>query len=159
MRNGSGDDWFLLFDSHGAALKGFAHEYSLARDASFAARIQETLPSEFSSFLREPAFSMQSASFCIWRAIADEHWNIVLPSSGSISPDKDGSADLIGILDGNPETYRRFAVDYYERDIPLAAVQAIYEHQALSEPLVAILNSECVLSDVAADALEIGYPS
>jgi len=35
MRNGCGDDWFLLFNSHGAALKGFAHEYPLAGDASF----------------------------------------------------------------------------------------------------------------------------
>ncbi len=26
MRNGSGDDWFLLLDATGAALKGFAHE-------------------------------------------------------------------------------------------------------------------------------------
>ncbi|MGB8356109.1 MAG: hypothetical protein WCD79_19585 [Chthoniobacteraceae bacterium] len=157
MRNGSGDDWFLLFERYGAALKGLAHEYPLAGDASFAARIQETLPSEFSSFLHEPAFSMENASFCIWRTVTDTHWNIVLPPGGSVSPEKDGSADLIAILDGNPETYRLFAEDYYEREIPLAAVQAIYNHQVLTDSLVANLNSECVLSDIVADALEIGY--
>src|SRR5689334_10660936 len=45
MRNGCGDHWFLLFDLNGAALVGFAHEYSLAKDSSFANRIQEIVPS------------------------------------------------------------------------------------------------------------------
>src|SRR5436190_14373244 len=67
MRNGCGDDWFLLFDEFGAALKGFAHEYPLAGDAAFAARIQQDVPAGFASFLREPAFGMESASFCLWR--------------------------------------------------------------------------------------------
>lgn len=77
MRNGCGDDWFLLFDRHGAALKGFAHEYPLAGEASFAARIQETVPPVFASFLRKPAFSMDMASFCIWRGRTDPAWSVV----------------------------------------------------------------------------------
>jgi hypothetical protein len=65
MRDGCGDDWFLLFDSVGAALKGFAHE--LAVDQSFGANIRAQVPGEFSAFLDEPAFSMQNATFCFWR--------------------------------------------------------------------------------------------
>ena len=158
MRNGSGDDWFLLFDLQGAALKGFAHEYPLARDASFAARIQETVPPTFASFLHEAAFSMEKATFCIWRGHADPHWNIVSAINGRASPEKDGSAVMIGILDGNPETYRGFAKDYHEREIPLATIQAIYKHQALTEDLVSILNPECTLSDITNDVAVIGYP-
>jgi hypothetical protein len=157
MRNGCGDDWFLLFDRHGAALKGFAHEYPLAGDASFAARIHEAVPAVFSSFLREPAFSMEMASFCLWRSRTDPAWNVVTPASGRISPEEDGSTELISILDCNPETYRAWAMDYYEREIPLAAVKAIYDHEMLSEHLVAALNSERALSEITADALEIGF--
>jgi len=159
MRNGCGDDWFLLFDRHGAALKGLAHEYPLAREASFATHIQEAVPPVFAAFLREPAFSMNRASFCIWRRRTDPSWSVVSPAGGHISPEEDGSVEFIGILDGNPETYREWAVDYYEREIPLAAVTAVYSRQALSEQLVANLNADLVLSDLTADALEIGYPS
>src|SRR6185295_12440255 len=77
MRNGCGDEWFLLFDCHGAALKGLAHEYPLAGEASFAALIQKVVPSVFASFLREPAFDMGAASFCIWRRHADSAWSVV----------------------------------------------------------------------------------
>jgi len=158
MRNGSGDDWFLLFDRHGAALKGFAHEYPLAGDASFAARIQEKVPSVFASFLKEPAFSMNMATFCMWRSHTDTSWSVVSPSNGRIPPGADGSAALINILDGDPTTYQAWAVDYYEREIPLDAVQAVYGHRVLSKKLITSLNSERAVSDVTADALEIGYP-
>ena len=30
MRNGSGDDYFILFNSQGAIMKGFAHESSMS---------------------------------------------------------------------------------------------------------------------------------
>jgi len=158
MRNGCGDDWFLLFDPHGAALKGFAHEYPLAGDASFSARIQQTVPTVFGSFLHEPAFSMDMTTFCLWRRRTDTIWSVVLPASGRVSPEQDGSAELLGILDGNPETYRVEAMDSYEREIPLFSVRALYEHQALTDQLVASLKKKLALSDIKEDALEIGYP-
>jgi hypothetical protein len=158
MRDGCGNDWFLLFDRNGAALKGFAHEYPLAGDVSFSARIQETVPPVFASFLHEPAFSMEMASFCIWRHRTDNTWSIVLPANGRVSPEEDGSAELLGILDGDPETYRAHAIEYYEREFPPAAVRAIYEHQALTNELVASLNAGLTLSDIGKDAVEIGYP-
>ena len=158
MRNGCGDDWFLLFGPFGAAFKGFAHEYPLAGEVSFVARIQETVPGVFASFLKEPAFSMNMATFCMWRRHTDAFWSVVSPANRVISPEEDGSAELINILDGDPTTYQAWAVDYYEREIPLVPVQAIYGHRALSEQLVASLNPERALSDVTADSLEIGYP-
>jgi hypothetical protein len=159
MRDGCGDDWFLLFDENGAALKGFAHESPFAKDVSLISRIQKTVPSVFASFLHEPAFTMDRASFCIWRRFTDQKWNVVSPLGGYVLPEQDGSAELIGIFDGNPESYKNWATDYYEREVPLVAVKAIYEHQPLSEQLVANLNPDISLSDTYADALEIGYPS
>src|SRR6185369_12220547 len=121
----------------------------LAGDSSFSARIQKTVPSEFVSFLHEPAFSMDSASFCLWRRHTDQAWTVVTPANGHVSPDGDGSAELLGILDGDPETYRLWAVDYYEREISPAAVRAVYEHQVLSDHVLAALNPEIVLADIA----------
>lgn len=158
MRNGCGDDWFLLFDSNGAALKGFAHEFPLASDASFAARIQQAIPPIFAPFLNEPAFTMSRASFCIWRRYADPAWNVVSPLNGCASPEQDGSAEMIRILDGNPKSYQSWATDFYEREISLPAVEAIYNHITLNEKLVASLNSDISFSDVFADVHEIGYP-
>lgn len=60
MRNGSGDDWFLLFPSE--------------------------VPPEFSSFLNEPAFSLANATFCYWRRAAEATWSRVAglaPDDGS----------------------------------------------------------------------------
>jgi hypothetical protein len=158
MRNGCGDDWFLLFDPHGAALKGFAHEYPMAGDASFSARIQQTVPTVFDSFLHEPAFSMDMATFCLWRRRADTVWSVVLPANGRVSPEQDGSAELLGILDGNPETYRVEAMESHEREIPLSGVRALYDHQPLTDQLVSSLNKKLGVSDIKEDADEIGYP-
>lgn len=158
MRNGSGDDWFLLFDRHGAALKGLAHEYALAGDASFAQRIQQIVPPVFEEFLKEPAFTMSRATFCLWHQYSDAKWNVVSPVDGVISPDRDGSDWMIGIFDGEPEYYRDWAVEYYEVEIPLAAVQAIYRHERLTQQLITSLNPDISLIDIQGDMAEIGYP-
>ncbi|HXU76511.1 MAG TPA: hypothetical protein VN794_08075 [Methylomirabilota bacterium] len=159
MRNGCGDDWFLLFDGNGAALKGCAHEYPLAGDRDFAALIQEMVPPAFSSFLKEPAFSMERATFCLWRSFSDPAWNVVRPPHRAVSPEDDGSAELIEIFDGAPATYHTESEAYHERTIPLEAVQAIYRHEPLKEQLVASLNADCLLADLVGEALEIGYPA
>ena len=44
MRNGSGDDWFILFSDCGAAIKGLDHETSIARDKVFAVEVQKNVP-------------------------------------------------------------------------------------------------------------------
>jgi hypothetical protein len=101
---------------------------------------------------------MDMATFCIWRRHTDPTWSVVSPASGVVWPEADGSAELIQILEGGAECYRGWAVDYYEREVPLSAVQEIYNHQPLNEQLVARLNPEGSLASIATDALEIGYP-
>ncbi len=159
MRNGSGDEWFLLFAPWGAALKGLAHETVLARDPTFPECIRRTLPASFGSFLYEPAFCLDQVSFCFWREPSDAAWSMVPSAAGGLSsPDKDGSAELLAILDGNPQTYQTWAEDYYERAIPLAGVRAIYEHQPLDRNLLKLLSPELAFVDLATDLTEIGYP-
>ncbi len=157
MRDGSGNDWFLFFGRFGAALKGFVHESKHALDSSLPRRLQKAVPAVFKSFLDEPAFSMSTATFCLWRCTTDSIWNVVLPENNRALLE-DGSKELLCILNGDPRTYHSWAQDYYEQTIPFEGVQAIYEHQPLKKDLVSGLNPEISFSAISKDALEIGYP-
>jgi hypothetical protein len=151
MRDGSGNDWFLLFDSAGAALKGFAHE--LANGFSLPQNIQIQLPKDFSPFLCEPAFSMQNATFCYWRRVQDPSWNKV---DGNLADD--GSEDMLALLISGPSGYKEWAESYYESPVSLQLVEAIFSHQPLNESIILALNSEADLDFTYAEATEIGYP-
>jgi len=71
MRNGSGDEYFILFNDKGAIIKGFAHESPMSPYANDAekvwAGVLDDVPSDFKRFLSEPAFSIEDTTFCIWR--------------------------------------------------------------------------------------------
>jgi len=161
MRNGSGDGYFILFDEHGAAIKGFDHEAAISPWATDPPSIwpgmYDGVPDDFSSFLNEPAFSMEAVTFCVWRRYSDTAWQrgpVTLPAGD----DPDGSDWLLAIFDGDPETYQAFARDYYEVELPLEAIESVYRLAPLTDEIVLALNSELTAEDVVADALEIGYP-
>jgi len=151
MRDGSGDDWFLLFSPAGAALKGFAHE--LVIEDKFAEQIQAEVPKSFSSFLQEPAFSMQYATFCYWCLANENIWKSV-PSSDT----DDGSTELLELLVAGPSAYKEWAEYYYEIPVPIEVVTAIYEHAPLTESTILALNPDAELSYTFSQAEEIGYP-
>jgi len=161
MRNGSGDDYFILFNKHGAIIKGFAHESSMSPYANDPKKVWqgifEDVPKEFESFLSEPAFLIEDTTFCVWRQNEDSNWRI-----GEINYPKDekpdGLEDLLFILDGNPQTYKEFAEEYYETEIDISDIKEIYEHKPLSEKLVKKLNHEVSLKELRKDIDEIGYP-
>ncbi len=160
MRNGSGDDLSILFNPAGAILKGFAHESKMSPSQSTPPcvwlGVLDDVPEVFSAFLSEPAFKISDTTFCIWRTHSDTFWqrgSIQFPNA----QDPDGSAKLLAILNGNPETYQQWAEAYYERPVSLAATTHIYEHRPLSQKVVKLLNNELSLSDVAEDKEEIGY--
>src|SRR5687767_9676969 len=71
MRNGSGDDYFCVFSSQGAVLKGFDHESKMSpyrvKPPRLWTGIIETLPAEFREILSDAAFSLGDTTFCIWR--------------------------------------------------------------------------------------------
>jgi hypothetical protein len=160
MRNGQGDGWYCGFGLPGAFLKGFDHESEMSPWSMEISKVWpgvlDAVPDAFKSFAAEPAFSMEDTTFCMWRGIQDAQWN-----AGKISfpagDDPDGSEWLLSILDGNPNTYKSWAEDYYERPVSLPAVQQIYEHAPLTAELVQALNATVEFGALLADALEIGY--
>ena len=162
MRNGSGDEYFILFKSQGAIMKGFAHETPMSPWVSKSEKVWpgvlDQVPNEFAEFLMEPAFSMEATTFCLWRRIADRSWqtgDIAYPEG----EDPDGSEELLFILDGKPTTYLEFAEQYYECSMDLGAVKSIYEQQPLTTEIVMGLNPEVSLESLASDLDEIAYRS
>jgi hypothetical protein len=161
MRNGSGDEYFILFTSQGAIMKGFAHESLLSPWSSAGEQVWpgvlDQVPAEFEEFLTEPAFSMAETTFCIWRRNGDPSWQ-----TGEIEypdeDDPDGSEDLLFILDGEPTTYQEFAEQYYEHSIDLGVVKNVYEQQVLTSQMIEKLNPEVSLENVQSDLEEIDYP-
>jgi hypothetical protein len=164
MRNGSGDDFFALFNRHGCFLKGFAHEYEMTPYRVTPKRVWpgvlDSVPPEFADGLNEPAFSMGDTTFCIWRRYTDPRWQRGKIKFPTTQPDPDGSEFLLSPLDGKPETYHNWATDYFGEGVHLTldAVRYVYAHKPLTEELVTSINPDLTLSDLAADIDEIGYP-
>ena len=161
MRNGSGDEYFLLLGPKGAILKGFDHEAPMspwARDpVAVWPGVLDHTPETFASFLSEPAFSMGDCTFCIWRERNDQLWNrgpITFPQGD----DPDGSEGLLWMFDCRPETYVDFATEYFEKNVEVDLVRRVYAHEPLSPLLVNELNAEATWEDVLNDAKEIAYP-
>ncbi|WP_095093296.1 hypothetical protein [Pseudomonas sp. Irchel 3A5] len=157
MRNGSGDDCFLLFGSFGAAIKGFAHDASDACNNDLAAAVRIQLPQAFASFLNEPAFSMHSVSYCYWSRTEDPGWHKVA-CANCVSTGVDDGSSKLAVLCEPAASYVAFANEYYEIELPLSSVQRIYEHGLLTEELVKALNPGLDFAEARKFAAEIGYP-
>lgn len=195
MRNGCGDQYHILFNEYGAVISGFAHESEMsswrqvemppAPPTSFKEKLisffvedkeetedkqnpwkglYEGLPNVFDEFIfGEPVKSI-GTTFCIWRSYGDNAWHI----GGIEFPDndyKDGSADLLELLDGNPKKYKEFAEQYFEDNeegfpiLPFKAIKAIYNGEVLNRKLVHSINPN--LEDwgqLIEDLEEIDYP-
>ena len=156
MRNGQGDDLFVLFNAQGAFIKGFVHDAPIVSQKVPAEHFYRSLPLEFEECAREPAFSPERVTFCLWRLNNQRSWSHSdVPPCGA---DADGSANLLTMLDGSPETYRAWGTDYYERDISIEPVAAVYRHEPLTEALIQALNPEQRLALLSDDLEEIAYP-
>jgi hypothetical protein len=161
MRNGQGDGWYCGFGVRGAFLKGFDHESVMSpwrtKPSKLWPGILDSVPDDFKSFATEPAFSMQDTTFCIWRGIPASRWEagkITYPDGD----DPDGSGWMLSIFDKNPDTYKAWAEDYYERPVSASAVQQIYGNMPLTQQLVHELNGDAEFDGILADAAEIDYP-
>lgn len=145
MRNGCGDEWFLVFSGAGAFLKAYWHEY--AREDAGA--IYEGLPTALAALREEPSFSMDDVTFGGFHD--GEDWVL----RGNSAPME---FDLV-LLDGDAEAYQAYAASYFEvDDLPLEAIRHVLSGEPLDERTVVALRSERTLSDLAADLAEAGYP-
>jgi hypothetical protein len=161
MRNGCGDEWWLVFHSDGwAALKGLAHEseaWSKA-GAKLSAALQAAMPPEVAGFAREPAFQWDSTGFAYFYLPSRQQWCRANDLTDFCALDA-GEDDLLQHLCGSPSDYASFAADYYEKAVPVGAVAEIFRHTPVTDQLVSSLNSDVTLEDISVELHhEIGYP-
>lgn len=161
IRNGMGDDLYIWFGPTGCFVKGFAHESPLSPYASDDHRVWpgvlDDVPAEFAELLTEPAFRMQDTTFAIWRRYSDLDWQsgpVELPEEN----DADGFVLLLELLDGQAADYQFFASEYYEKIVPLSAIEHIYNHEPLTDEIIKSLNPAVSMSDLQNDIAEIEYP-
>ncbi|MFH8582464.1 hypothetical protein [Streptomyces zaomyceticus] len=168
MKDGSGNDYVIVFAEPGVYAQATCHEspisaYRVSPPAPWPG-LFDSLPQALRSFAREVAFldpnGVQRATVCLWREVTDSEWkcgDVQVPSEDE--EDADGAEWLFGLLlEGSAEAYLEFAGDYYEVAPPLEAVQHIYDLKPLTREVVSALNPAVRLEDLADDITQIGYP-
>jgi hypothetical protein len=168
MRNGSGDEYSIVFGSVGAFIRGFDHESPMSpanNDGHLWPGLVEGIPEAFTRQVNEPAFSYDgvlSATFCLWRQPDDSRWQtgtIDFPDFGGYREDPDGSAMIAILCSPGPDAYLAFASDYYETTLDPVATARVWALRPLDDATVATLNPDLTLADVQEDASAIGYPN
>jgi hypothetical protein len=161
MRNGSGDDYFILFNQFGAAIKGFDHESEMSpyRIQRVWPGILNQVPHEFDDFLHEPSFSMQDTTFCLWRRADDDCWQTGTINYPSGNQESDGSSQLLVLLLGGPDRYQKWAQQYFERTVDIHVIESIYDHHPINEIMIRQIDPTNSLSKLQPDIHEIAYPS
>ncbi|MDX3072375.1 hypothetical protein [Streptomyces sp. MI02-7b] len=166
MRNGSGDEYAIVFSPAGAYVCGFAHDSHMspyAADGPWPGVLDE-VPEVFRPYVDEPAFSDEDGTpvvtVCMWRQPQDDAWRagtIDFPEDGTDDPD--GAGALFALLaDRSAEAYREFAEDYYERAVDLEAVRHVHDLRPLTGDVIAALNPDVDPADLVKDIEQIGYP-
>ncbi|WP_406049147.1 hypothetical protein [Kribbella sp. NBC_00889] len=160
MRNGSGDEYSIVFSPGGAFAYGFDHESPVSpygNDMQTWLGLLDGVPEVFHGARDEPAFRdmVPRATVCFWRTTDDDAWRCG-PVEGV---DKDGADWLFEVIaDGRPEAYLTFAEDYYQTDLDLEPIRHVYALMPLTEYVVTSLNPQRRLTDLAESIAEIGYP-
>ncbi len=170
IRDGCGNDCFIVYTPSGAFIKGFDHESAMTVRRTHPRQLWpglvDGLPDVFAEFLTEPAFlgfdGMFAATFCMWRQNHDTHWQTGPVDYTSVQDhsDPDGAHDLLGLLtDPTPESYRDFAAAYFGAQTDPAAVAHVFGLRPLTQEVVGRLNAELALDELAADVELAGYPT
>jgi len=160
MRDGSGDEYSIVFSAAGAFAYGFDHESPMSpyvNDLRSWPGLLDGVPEVFHSARDEPAFrdGVPRATVCFWRTADDTAWRCG-PVEGV---DRDGADWLFEVLaDGRPEAYLTFAEDYYEVALDLEPIRHVYALMPLTEYVVTSLNPQRRLTDLSDGIAEIGYP-
>lgn len=157
FRTGESDGFTALFTPEGCFLKGWVADAPVAAGDGVPSSLFEALPEAFAGCTDEPALRMEETTFCIWRRADGDAWEflrVALPHAD----DPDGSARLLGHLDGEPATYVAWAAERYGVEVDPETVRRIHAHLPLSQRMVQRLNGGASLEEVQDDAREIGYP-
>jgi len=147
MRNGGGDEYFIVFKNNDAIGKVLYSEHTINNDE--IKTILSKIPSKLSYFTLEKAFNIMNFSFYFWN-LNNSDWNVI-PNQETLY--------YLGFLTGDIDIYYNWATEYYEIEIDKQAIEYIFNYKTLNLDIIKILNSNVDLIELKKDILEIGYPS
>ena len=168
MRDGSGNEYSILFTPDGVWARGFDHESALTpfRSTPFALwpGLLDGLPEVFRAQASEPAFCdptgvVLQATVCFWREREATGWVVGAPADlPTGAADDGGAAWLFDVLLSGATGYRDFAQTYYETELDCETVSDVYDLHPVSAEVVARLNPSIDLADVVDELRGMGYP-
>lgn len=168
MRNGSGEEYDVVFTADGVFIRGVYHESPMFEytDGRLWPGLLDGLPAEFQPQVTEPAFSNPdgtlNASFVLWRRVGDERWHagddIDFSPADDNEMDPDGSWLLDIVFDDIAEKYRQYAEEVYEVDLSPSAVDHVAAFRPLNDTVIRALNPETDPAYIRAKALKLDYP-
>jgi hypothetical protein len=162
MRNGSGDEWWLIFHTDGwAALKGIAPDSvaSSSAGSSLSTAIRAAVPSALADFANDRALRWDDTGFAYFLLPSSQRWHRVNDDTPFSALDA-GESELLRHLSGTPADYVAFAENYYEKPVPIAVVTDVFQLAPITSQIVSALNADLKLEDIAEELHnEIGYPS
>jgi hypothetical protein len=162
MRNGSGDEWFCLFDASGwAGLKGIQHESTAwekgGQDLSEA--LQRETPADLSGFCVEPAFNWNDTSFAFYARGGNSSWIRLNDETEFSDLTQTGEKEMLSLLMGSPRLYVEYANEYFEMALDEGAVKTVFSLSPISESILSRLNPHTQLSLIAEELFgKIAYP-
>ncbi len=148
MKNGSGNEYFLLFNKHGIIGKVFVKNIQLSEYEKN--ELFTKIPSLYESFKQEEAFSLDNISFCFWRSNSENSW---------VSEPMTENLFYLNFLTDDPNIYKEWSEEYYEKEFNISVIQDIFLHKPLTNEMIVKLNAEIKIEDLSEDLEEIGYPA
>lgn len=170
IRDGSGNDCFIVFTPHGAFIKGLDHESPMApgrsRTPELWPGLVDDVPDVFADLVTESAFAsldgVLNATFCIWRQHHDASWQTGAVHYAGFGDcvDPDGAWQMLGVLtDPTPRSYRTWAASYFGVDPDLDAVDHVFNLRPLTEDVVRRINAQTTLDELGSDITSANYPT
>lgn len=167
MRDGSGNEYGVVFTGQGAFIRGFDHESQLSpwkRTPPYPyPGLFEGLPPEFLEFAEEVSFTLNEVpafTSCYWNCGDEgEGWSFgALRDLDLETPGIGDSKLFVPLTNTGPAFYVEHALAAYEKRLDLEAVASIYELSHMTEEVILRLNPEASLEDVQDELATIGYP-
>lgn len=165
MRNGSGDEYSIVFCPAGAFIRGFDHESDLSpwgfEPMAVVSGLTDGVPAALADQVTEPAFTAEGVpqvTVCLWREVDAEAWSFGRPRDPELRIHDGGAEWLFGELDGRAATYVNFASEYFEQTIATSDVEDVLANAPLTAELVLRLNPEADPTEILDETERMGYP-
>lgn len=144
MRNGEGDEWFIVFDGEHALMKAYWRDAQREDPAV----VYAGLPAALEPQRNETAFSMDQVTF----------GGFYEPGIGwTLRGNPEPLAEGLCILSGDVGAYRSYAAGYFEVDVPIEAIEHVLMGKPLDTGIVASIAKDRTLESLESDLAEIGF--